>query len=1159
MWLGFPRRGCGWMLVALALSLRSAPLSAQPEPAPEAPAATAEPDEKESAPERAPAAPETAAETQRSEDAPKDGASHEASGAARTNQRRIVESRAASSSTIPTLRPLANPSVMGRPLTAVKFVTLGGRWEAPLALQRVVVGEATSGELARRAMRELLDTGRFASVRAKLEPDGAGAKLVLEVLPRRLIASLKIQGSSLDGDSVLAAAGVRVGGEITAPGLTELAARLERLHRRRGFPNVRVVVTATDTDDPLRVVVAADVNPGQALRVTDLQFAVWPSTTVPGIRRVLERYAMARGDRFDIEAVEAANLEFEKQLRQHGWHRASVTHTTRARPDGVFLQLIVRAGPLIRPKFEGNIRFDDTQLSTALGLEDSEDRAPATLVSRLSEFYAQRGFFDAEITVSERGGADAPVVDLVFRVREGRPVRVVAREFACLTGRRGPADVGSEIDGVLSEELPGGSILGSVDPRVVDQTFGPRQTTGARVVPYEPNPWLTYMPDVYERALKHVRDLYRSEGYLSVIVGPATLLRRRCDPRTQPHVCRPIGPRKRPRTMCAVDEVKVPLPEPEVDPAVTCTPDPARGIRCEPDAVLYIPIKIGPQAMLYDISFEGNQRFTEERLKETADMELGGPASQVGLDKARRRILDEYAEEGFAFADVETALELSPDRTRARARFVIGERQRVIVSGIVVRGATRTNESLIRSRVALEVGKPYRRSWVRNTEERLATLGVFSAVTVGFEDPYVPAKEKIVVVTVQERKPQYLDVRPGFSTGEGFRITFEYGHRNLGGEAIQLTLRSQLGYLPGAFILEKDVRDKYDELDVGQRLERRNSATVEFPDVGLGPLFRLSVEGIDVRDNARDFGLTKDAGIVTLIFRPSRRFSATIGGSLELNTAEIFGSTQKGALEEYVKNNPSRRAAFRVPEGTTVAVAERLGVTWDRRDNPLGATTGTLVSASVEHVRATPVGGEDAEVAPGQASVFAATISQFLRISNRLAAYARLSDKGLALAVSFRWGVNTQLIADSRTYPDRLFFLGGVDSLRGFLQDSMVPEDIAKQLLDPNSGLTLREVVIRGGDAFINPRAELRIPLGGDVQTAVFLDAGNLWTKPELVNASELRYAVGTGLRVGTPIGPLAFDYGFNVDRVLDEFFPQRENQRFWEDMGAFHFSIGLF
>jgi hypothetical protein len=37
------------------------------------------------------------------------------------------------------------------------------------------------------------------------------------------------------------------------------------------------------------------------------------------------------------------------------------------------------------------------------------------------------------------------------------------------------------------------------------------------------------------------------------------------------------------------------------------------------------------------------------------------------------------------------------------------------------------------------------------------------------------------------------------------------------------------------------------------------------------------------------------------------------------------------------------------------------------------------------------------------------------------------------------------------------------------------------------------------------------------------------------------------------------FDYGFNVERVLDRLNPGRQNQRFWEDLGAFHFSIGLF
>jgi outer membrane protein assembly factor BamA len=157
-----------------------------------------------------------------------------------------------------------------------------------------------------------------------------------------------------------------------------------------------------------------------------------------------------------------------------------------------------------------------------------------------------------------------------------------------------------------------------------------------------------------------------------------------------------------------------------------------------------------------------------------------------------------------------------------------------------------------------------------------------------------------------------------------------------------------------------------------------------------------------------------------------------------------------------------------------------------------------------------------------------------------------------------RWGLNQQLTDRSRTYPDRLFFLGGVDSLRGFLQEALIPEDVAQELLD-NPGLTVNEIVIRGGDVFVNPRLELRIPLTGGVHTALFLDSGNLWFDPAQVDLLELRYAVGTGLRVGTPVGPLVFDYGFNVERVLDALELSSGRERYWEDIGAFHFSIGLF
>jgi len=512
-----------------------------------------------------------------------------------------------------------------------------------------------------------------------------------------------------------------------------------------------------------------------------------------------------------------------------------------------------------------------------------------------------------------------------------------------------------------------------------------------------------------------------------------------------------------------------------------------------------------------------------------------------------------------------------------------------------VRGASITRESLIRSRLALKVGEPYRVSDVRATEERLATLGVFSTVHVGFEDPYVPAREKVVVVDVAERVPQYFETRPGISSGEGFRFAVEYGHLNLFHRAIQLTLRTQVGYLPSEFIIDSDVKEKYDRVlnTVWRRMTRQNSLALAFPDVGLGPLFRLRVEGLDVQRNSRDFQLAKQANIDTLSFLSSRRLTVDFGGSLERNNVCLFppvatsgqSGTGCGDLYAYVKANPTYSLLFRVPAGTSLAVTQKVGINWDRRDAPLDATRGTFANLTVEHVTAFPLGSSNAELSANGASItnpFQATHSEFLRTTNRVAGYVPIGHSGAALALSFRWGLNLQLKQNSSTYPDRLFFAGGVDTIRGFLQDSLVPEDIAQRVL--HNGISIDAVVIRGGDFFVNPRAEVRVPLTHTVQTTLFLDAGNVWTQapswmtlfrrqlttlesgtwtsltPVSVNYWRWRYSLGTGLRLGTPIGPLAFDYGFNIERVLDRLgYTSKANQRYWEDLGAFHFSIGLF
>ena len=135
-------------------------------------------------------------------------------------------------------------------------------------------------------------------------------------------------------------------------------------------------------------------------------------------------------------------------------------------------------------------------------------------------------------------------------------------------------------------------------------------------------------------------------------------------------------------------------------------------------------MKLGPQTTLYDVAFEGNRSTTESNLLAVVGLQLGRPASNLGLEQARRQIVQTYRESGHAYAEVSSVFDMSPDHWHARALFIINESQQVIVDRISVVGARRTRESLIRRRVALRVREPYRSGDIRKIEERIATLGV---------------------------------------------------------------------------------------------------------------------------------------------------------------------------------------------------------------------------------------------------------------------------------------------------------------------------------------------------------------------------------------------------------------------------------------------------
>ncbi|SDD33336.1 autotransporter assembly complex protein TamA, partial [Williamwhitmania taraxaci] len=95
------------------------------------------------------------------------------------------------------------------------------------------------------------------------------------------------------------------------------------------------------------------------------------------------------------------------------------------------------------------------------------------------------------------------------------------------------------------------------------------------------------------------------------------------------------------------------------------------------------------------------------------------------------------------------------------------------------------------------------------------------------------------------------------------------------------------------------------------------------------------------------------------------------------------------------------------------------------------------------------------------------------------------------------------------------FYSGGSNSVRGWNRSDLGPKR--------SNGSPL------GGKSVMEGNLEARYPLFWKVSGVAFLDAGNVWTESYTYKLKELAYAVGGGIRVETPIGPIRFDVGFPV------------------------------
>ena len=104
--------------------------------------------------------------------------------------------------------------------------------------------------------------------------------------------------------------------------------------------------------------------------------------------------------------------------------------------------------------------------------------------------------------------------------------------------------------------------------------------------------------------------------------------------------------------------------------------------------------------------------------------------------------------------------------------------------------------------------------------------------------------------------------------------------------------------------------------------------------------------------------------------------------------------------------------------------------------------------------------------------------------------------------------------------------------MRGFGRRKLGPKDLAGAPV--------------GGEVKFEASVELRGPIYRRLWGTVFVDAGQVWPKTGNVKLTEIEVAIGPGLWLLTPIGPLRFDVGYRLT-LFDETEPR------W----AYHLAVG--
>ena len=499
-----------------------------------------------------------------------------------------------------------------------------------------------------------------------------------------------------------------------------------------------------------------------------------------------------------------------------------------------------------------------------------------------------------------------------------------------------------------------------------------------------------------------------------------------------------------------------------------------------------IPIEEGPRFAYGTITIKGDLLGTPASELARLAAKPGATFSRSTVERDRKLLETEYADQGYANANVQPRMHLDAEHRRIDLGFEIVRGKRVYIERIHIRGNTKTRDKVVRREMKIAEGELYSASKLELSRARVMALGFFETVTVsttrGSSDEFVD-----VNVEVKERQTGMIQLGAGFSSRESFIVQGQASWDNFGGRGQTLAFQAQLSAIRRLFSF-RFVEPYF--LDTPWTF----SAELYNQSHGLGSVSREATGGAltwgyPLSDHARAFVTYRleEVGI--------QRGSGGVA-NLGARTTDI----------------PLVDTANLLRGGLTSSL--RGSLVYDTRNNRLFPTEGWYGTAYAEY-----------------AGKLTGSENQFVRWGGFLRRYHHLGGP-FVLRLNGEVGVTTSL--DGRGVPlTERYLLGGITDIRGYL-----PRSIGPQLFVPRPGDVGQPLApfALGGNLQVIGNAEVEFPIARKlgISGVVFFDVGNAFNlEPKLATPSDgfgLRKSVGAGIRWFSPIGPLRFEWGIPLD-----------------------------